>query len=121
MTQDDQAPTPGQGIYSRGYLDALRKIQTLIEGLIEEIEKPWETTYAGSSKPSIIEIENEPIEILGINNHAINILKRNKITTVGQLLEFNDNQILELEGIGPVTMADIEYNLNRHHLALGRR
>lgn len=58
------------------------------------------------------------LEELGLTTRAYNLLKRNKVNTLKELLRHSQESILDMRSCGVGTLADIEKALASHGLAL---
>ncbi len=60
----------------------------------------------------------ECIETLPLTSRASNILKRNGVGTIAELLSLQQNDLLGMKGIGPTTMTEVKSVMQAHILPL---
>lgn len=65
-----------------------------------------------------IPIEDARIEELLLKVQVYNCLRRAHIDTVKQLLSFSRNELLQIRGLGAVSIVDLEEKLLKHNLKL---
>lgn len=57
--------------------------------------------------------DQNPLDVLGLKHTTIDALRRNGVTTVGQLESLTPRQVLAMSGIGRVKIDDIYYRLKK--------
>lgn len=57
--------------------------------------------------------DTRPLDMLGLRHTTIDALRRNGITTIGQLEKLTPRQVWKMDGVGQVKMNDIECCLKR--------
>jgi DNA-directed RNA polymerase alpha subunit len=55
-----------------------------------------------------------PIEVLDLSSRTYNCLKRSQITTVGQLLQMSEDELLGLRNFGQKSLQELHEKLARH-------
>lgn len=76
-------------------------------------EKP--TLGLGAVPPHVAEL---PIEQLELSQRTYNCLKRSQITRVGQILERNTEELLQLRNFGQKSLQELQDKLRQHGLSL---
>jgi hypothetical protein len=76
-------------------------------------EKP--TLGVGAVPPHVAEM---PIEQLELSQRTYNCLKRSQITRVGQILEKNPEELLQLRNFGQKSLQELQDKLRGHGLSL---
>jgi DNA-directed RNA polymerase subunit alpha len=76
-------------------------------------EKP--TLAAGAVPPHIADM---PIEQLELSQRTYNCLKRSQITRVGQILERDPDELLQLRNFGQKSLNELQDKLQQHGLSL---
>lgn len=102
-----------------GPKDALAQAaQTLIEqfqifaqlsGAVRPSEKPG---IAPGAIPA--RLQDMPIEVLDLSSRTYNCLKRSQITTVGQLLQMSEDELLGLRNFGQKSLQELHEKLAAH-------
>ncbi len=59
-------------------------------------------------------LQDMPIEVLDLSSRTYNCLKRSQITTVGQLLQMSEDELLGLRNFGQKSLQELHEKLARH-------
>src|SRR5204863_569150 len=62
-------------------------------------------------------LQDMPIEVLDLSSRTYNGLKRSQITTVGQLLQMSEDELLGLRNFGQKSLQELHEKLARHGIA----
>jgi len=62
--------------------------------------------------------EDNLIENLNLSIRSYNILKRNGINTIGNLISYTENELVRLKGIGKIVKDEINFALKKNNLSL---
>lgn len=87
------------------------QIFTLLTGPIQRSEK---AVIGGTPIPS--RLQDMPIEVLNLSSRTYNCLKRSQITTVGQLSQMSDDELLSLRNFGQKSLDELKEKLAEHGL-----
>ena len=96
-----------------------------IEDVDEYVNKIKEYIFWGASNSNkiknILDVkvnEESPIEDLCLSVRTRKALKNQNIITVGQLMNYNENELYAMHGIGPCSLEDLKNRLWVHNLTL---
>ncbi len=64
--------------------------------------------------PPVEDDTNRPIEILSLSMRTTNALKRANITTIAQVLAYNDNDLLHLRNFGQKSLVELKEAMSAH-------
>src|SRR5207237_5917760 len=59
-------------------------------------------------------LQDMPIEVLDLSSRTYNCLKRSQITTVGQLLQMSEDELLGLRNFGQKSLQELHEKLAEH-------
>ena len=76
------------------------------------IPRPDKTVLGPNNIPS--RLQDMPIEVLDLSSRTYNCLKRSQITTVGQLLQMSEEELLGLRNFGQKSLQELHEKLTQH-------
>jgi DNA-directed RNA polymerase subunit alpha len=79
------------------------------------IQRSDKTPIGSSSIPS--KLQDMPIEVLDLSSRTYNCLKRSQITTVGQLLQMSEDELLGLRNFGQKSLVELHEKLASRGIA----
>ncbi|HZT09297.1 MAG TPA: DNA-directed RNA polymerase subunit alpha [Chloroflexota bacterium] len=80
-----------------------------LSGTVQRVEK---ASIGPGAIPS--RLQDMPIEVLDLSSRTYNCLKRSQITTVGQLLQMSEDELLGLRNFGQKSLQELHEKLARH-------
>jgi DNA-directed RNA polymerase alpha subunit len=110
----------GKELYYKGHRAALEAAIGLLKDLLAEIPPPpkGQSTSVESEQPAAF--QGRPIDDLGLDVHASNIMRREDVWTIDKLLTLDEDQLLRMKGIGVGTLNHIVVRLRANGLSLGK-
>jgi len=76
------------------------------------IPRPDKAVIGPNNIPS--RLQDMPIEVLDLSSRTYNCLKRSQITTVGQLLQMSEEELLGLRNFGQKSLVELHEKLAQH-------
>src|SRR5205085_9133327 len=76
------------------------------------VQRPDKSQLGPTNIPS--RLQDMPIEVLDLSSRTYNCLKRSQITTVGQLLQMSEDELLGLRNFGQKSLVELHEKLARH-------
>jgi DNA-directed RNA polymerase subunit alpha len=76
------------------------------------LPRPDKSTISQGPIPS--RLQDMPIEVLDLSSRTYNCLKRSQITTVGQLLQMSEEELLGLRNFGQKSLVELHEKLAQH-------
>jgi DNA-directed RNA polymerase subunit alpha len=86
------------------------------------VARPEKSAIGAGTIPS--RLQDTPIEVLDLSSRTYNCLKRSQITTVGQLLQMSEEELLGLRNFGQKSLQELHEKLASHGIIVpdeGRR
>ncbi|MEA2639613.1 MAG: DNA-directed polymerase subunit alpha [Chloroflexota bacterium] len=76
------------------------------------VHRPEKSVIGQGAVPS--RLQEMPIEVLDLSSRTYNCLKRSQITTVGQLLQMSEDELLGLRNFGQKSLQELHEKLESH-------
>jgi DNA-directed RNA polymerase subunit alpha len=76
------------------------------------VPRPEKSAIGAGTIPS--RLQDTPIEVLDLSSRTYNCLKRSQITTVGQLLQMSEEELLGLRNFGQKSLQELHEKLASH-------
>lgn len=101
--------------------EALNEAADILVQQLQFLLEP-EAIPAGPIKKNIAEgpvpsaLQEMPIEVLDLSSRTYNCLKRSQITTVGQVLQMSEDELLGLRNFGQKSLVELQEKLAQHQM-----
>ena len=101
--------------------EALNQAAQILTQQVQFLLEP-EALPAAANKKTIAEgpvssaFQELPIEVLDLSSRTYNCLKRSQITTVGQVLQMSEDELLGLRNFGQKSLVELQEKLAEHQM-----